>query len=182
MAKSIANDSIYRAGARGYLWIKYKKEYRSEMNDTVDLVAVGAFYGRGKRGGTYGALLMATYNPDSDSFETVCKLGSGFSDVDLATIPEKLNKTKLDSKFTRVNSKLEADVWFEPYLVLEVRGAEITLSPIHTCERGAIRDDAGFAIRFPRYTGTTRIDKKARDATTSAEITDMYRKQLKQSN
>lgn len=182
MAKSIANDSIYRAGARGYLWIKYKKEYRSEMNDTVDLVAVGAFYGRGKRGGTYGALLMATYNPDNDTFETVCKLGSGFNDADLAALPEKLNKTKLDSKFARVNSKLEADVWFEPAVVLEVRGAEITLSPIHTCARDSIREDAGFAIRFPRYAGTFRVDKKARDATTSVEITDMYRKQLKQSN
>ena len=125
---------------------------------------------------------MATYNPDNDTFETVCKLGSGFNDADLATIPEKLNKTKIDSKFSRVNSKLEADVWFEPSIVLEVRGAEITLSPIHTCERGTIREDAGFAIRFPRYTGTLRVDKKARDATTSDEITDMYRKQLKQSN
>ena len=182
MAKSVGNDSIYRAGARGYLWIKYKKEYRSEMNDTVDLVAVGAFYGRGKRGGTYGALLMATYNPDNDMFETVCKLGSGFNDMDLATLPEKLNKTKIDARFTRVNSKLEADVWFEPALVLEVRGAEITLSPIHTCESGVVRDDAGFAIRFPRFTGTVRVDKDARGATTSSEIMEMYRKQLKQSN
>ena len=182
MAKSVGNDSIYRAGARGYLWIKYKKEYRSEMNDTVDLVAVGAFYGRGKRGGTYGALLMATYNPDNDMFETVCKLGSGFNDMDLATLPEKLNKTKIDARFTRVNSKLESDVWFEPALVLEVRGAEITLSPIHTCESGVVRDDAGFAIRFPRFTGTVRVDKDARGATTSSEIMEMYRKQLKQSN
>ena len=73
-------------------------------------------------------------------------------------------------------------MWFEPALVLEVRGAEITLSPIHTCESGVVRDDAGFAIRFPRFTGTVRVDKDARGATTSSEIMEMYRKQLKQSN
>ena len=77
MAKSINDDSVYRAGARGFLWIKYKREYRSEMTDTVDLVVVGAFHGRGRRGGLYGALLMATYNKDTDRFETVSKLLAG---------------------------------------------------------------------------------------------------------
>jgi DNA ligase-1 len=74
---------------------------------------------------------------------------------------------------------LEANVWFEPVIVIEVLGAEITLSPIHTCATGAIRKGSGLAIRFPRFTGNYRVDKAAEDATTSGEIVEMYQKQLK---
>jgi len=179
MAKSLGDGSVYRAGSRGFLWIKYKKEYRSEMNDTVDLVAVGAFHGRGRRGGMYGALLMATYNEEEDRFETVSKLGSGFDDATLALLPERLDRYRLHDRHPLVESKMEADVWFEPALVLEVLGAEISLSPIHTCAHGRIRDGAGLAIRFPRFTGTFRDDKRPRDATTSQELYDMYNAQMK---
>ena len=72
-----------------------------------------------------------------------------------------------------------ADVWFEPAIVLEVLGAEITLSPIHTCAMGSIRKGSGLAIRFPRFTGKYRTDKSPEDATTSKEIVEMYRGQLK---
>jgi DNA ligase-1 len=180
MAKSVDEGSVYRAGARGYLWIKYKKEYKSEMTDTVDLVVVGAFAGRGRRKGLYGALLMATYNEPEDTFETVCKLGSGFDDQTLADLPAKLEKYHRSDKHHLVSSKLDSDFWFEPFLVLEVLGAEITISPTHTCAYSKIRKDAGLAIRFPRFTGRFRDDKTAREATTSAELESMYKSQLKQ--
>jgi DNA ligase-1 len=179
MCKSIAEDSVYQAGARGWLWIKYKRDYKSEMTDTVDLVVVGAFHGRGKRAGTYGALLLAAYNPDNDTFETVTKCGTGFTDEDLAKLPEMMKKHVISHKHPRVNSMIEADVWFEPKVVIEVLGAEITLSPIHTCAMDAIRKGSGLAIRFPRFTGNYRLDKAAEDATTSNEIVEMYQKQLK---
>jgi DNA ligase-1 len=179
MAKAVGPDSVYRAGSRGFLWIKYKKEYRSEMTDTVDLVVVGGFAGRGKRKGVYGALLMATYNDEDDKFETVCKLGSGFDDATLAKLPELLSTHRWKERHPTVVSKMEADFWFEPALVLEVLGAEITLSPIHTTGYGKVRKDAGFAIRFPRFTGRFRDDKGPREATTSKELTEMYQKQLK---
>jgi len=133
VVKSIGPESIYRAGARGWLWIKLKRSYKSEMTDTVDLVVVGAFHGRGKRAGSYGALLMAAYNPDKDVFESVCKVGSGFTDEDLAKLPELLEPHKIPHKHARVDSGMEADVWFEPKLVLEILGDEITISPIHRC-------------------------------------------------
>jgi DNA ligase 1 len=179
MAKSVATESVYRAGSRGFLWIKYKKEYRSEMTDTVDLVVVGGFAGRGKRKGFYGALLMATYNSQEDTFETVSKLGSGFDDAALASMLTLLEKYKLPDKHHLVRSNLAADFWFEPGMVLEVLGAEITLSPIHTCAFGRIRKDAGLAIRFPRFTGKVRDDKGPREATTTDELENMYRSQLK---
>jgi DNA ligase-1 len=180
MCKSVAKDSVYQAGARGWLWIKYKRDYKSEMTDTVDLVVVGAFHGRGKRAGTYGALLLAAYNRKSDTFETVTKLGTGFTDEDLKKLPEMLKPHVVPRKHSRVQSTLEADVWFEPKVVLEVLGAEITLSPIHVCAMNSIRKGSGLAIRFPRFTGNYRTDKAAEDATTSREIVEMYRNQLKQ--
>jgi DNA ligase-1 len=179
VCKSIAEDSVYQAGARGWLWIKYKRDYKSEMTDTVDLVVVGAFHGRGKRAGTYGALLLAAYNPDNDTFETVTKCGTGFTDEDLAKLPEMMKKHVISHKHPRVNSIIEADVWFEPAVVIEVLGAEITLSPIHTCAMDTIRKGSGLAIRFPRFTGNYRLDKAAEDATSAEEIVEMYRGQLK---
>ena len=179
MCKSVGKDSVYQAGSRGWLWIKYKRDYKSEMTDTVDLVVVGALHGRGKRVGTYGALLLATYDDEADTFETVTKCGTGFTDKDLATLHETLQKHVIPRKNSRVQSTLEADVWFEPNLVLEILGAEITLSPIHTCAMDSIRKGSGLAIRFPRFTGKYRTDKSPEDATTSKEIVEMYRGQLK---
>ena len=179
VCKSIMNDSIYRAGARGWLWIKYKRDYKSEMTDTVDLVVVGAFYGKGRRAGTYGALLLAAYDPENDVFKTVCKCGSGFTDEDLANLPKMMEPHRIEHKHPRVISNLEADVWFEPKIVIEVIGAEITLSPIHTCAMDIIRKGSGLAIRCPRFTGNYRFDKSAEDATTEKEIIEMYHGQLK---
>jgi DNA ligase-1 len=179
VCKSVAKDSLYQAGARGWLWIKYKRDYKSEMTDTVDLVVVGAFHGRGKRAGAYGALLLAAYNPESDTFETVTKCGTGFTDKDLAALPKMLEKHIVPHKHPRVNSTLQADVWFEPAVVIEILGAEVTLSPIHTCAMDSIRKGSGFAIRFPRFTGNYRVDKAPEDATTSTEVVEMYRGQLK---
>lgn len=179
MCKSIAKDSVYQAGARGWLWIKYKRDYKSEMTDTVDLVIVGAFHGRGKRAGTYGALLLAAYDEEEDVFQTVTKCGTGFTDEDLAKIPKMTEKHKISHRHSRVQSTLEADVWFEPTIVIEIIGAEITLSPIHTCATDVIRKGSGLAIRFPRFTGNYRQDKSAEDATTDKEIVEMYQRQLK---
>ena len=179
VCKAVGKDAVYQAGARGWLWIKYKRDYKSEMKDTVDLVVVGAFHGRGKRAGTYGALLLATYNKKGDVFETVTKLGTGFTDKDLKEIPELLRKHEIPKKHSRVQSFLKADVWFEPAVVLEVLGAEITLSPIHMCAMDSIRKGSALAIRFPRFTGKYRTDKAPEDATTSNEVVEMYRSQLK---
>lgn len=179
VCKSAAKESVYQAGARGWLWIKFKRDYKSEMTDTVDLVVVGAFYGRGRRAGTYGTLLLATYNKETDTFESVTKLGSGFTDKDLSQLPGMLQTHEVPRKHSRVKTTLEADVWFEPVVVLEVLGAEITLSPIHMCAIDSIRKDSGLAIRFPRFTGKYRTDKAPEDATTSAEILQMYNNQLK---
>ncbi|MFP3192970.1 MAG: ATP-dependent DNA ligase [Thermoproteus sp.] len=171
--------SIYEMGARGWNWIKYKRDYRSEMSDTADLAVVGAFYGRGKRAGLYGAFLLAAYDPKTDMFYTVCKVGSGFTDADLKKMYQMLEPYKMDHRHPRVSSRMEPDVWFTPGVVLEIIGAEITLSPLHTCCLGAVRPDVGLAIRFPRFTGRYRTDKSPEEATTVDELLEMYRSQKK---
>ena len=83
-------DAVYQAGARGWLWIKLKREYRTELRDTFDLVVVGAFHGRGKRAGAYGALLRGAYDETDDTFRSFCRCGTGFTDADLAAMPKRL--------------------------------------------------------------------------------------------
>ncbi len=179
VVKSTADDSIYRAGARSWLWVKLKRSYQSKMVEPVDLVVVGAFHGRGRRAGSYGALLAAVYDPDADVFRTVCKVGSGFTDEDLAKLPGMLEDYRREDRHPRVDALLEADVWFSPGLVIEVLGDEITLSPIHTAAFNRIREESGLAIRFPRFTGRWRVDKAPEDATKVDEIVEMYNAQLK---
>lgn len=182
VCKAVGKEAVYKAGARGWLWIKYKRDYKSEMTDTVDLVVVGAFYGRGRRGGTYGALLLATYDKKKDQFTTITKCGSGFADKDLEELPQKLREYEISHVHPRVNVNtkiLKPDKWFSPGLVLEIIGAEITLSPIHTCAFEKIKKEAGLAIRFPRFTGKYRDDKAPEDATEEDEIIKMYKSQLR---
>lgn len=179
VVKSTGSESVYQAGARGWLWIKYKRSYKAEVADTFDLVPVGAFHGRGKRGGAYGALLTAVYNRDTDQFETISKLGSGFTDEDLAKLTKIFGPDVILQRHPRVSSEMKADVWFTPSKVLEVSADEITLSPLHTCALGSVRRGSGLALRFPRFTGKYRDDKSPEDATTSKEALEIYHRQLK---
>jgi|GEM_PF-12434 len=174
MAKSLSPESVYRAGSRGFLWIKYKKDYQQALTDSFDLAVVGAFYGMGKRAGKYGALLMAAYDPDSGRFQTVCKLGTGFDDAFLDGMPELLNGTLSEGRPRLVDAEMIPDVWFDPAVVLEVVAAEITLSPIHTAAWDVIKEGAGLGIRFPRFTGRVRDDKDPEQCTTVGEIVEMY--------
>ncbi|HZW58146.1 MAG TPA: ATP-dependent DNA ligase [Nitrososphaerales archaeon] len=173
-------SSPYRAGARGYAWIKFKPEYRKEVRDTIDLVIVGANHGMGRRAGVYGAFLLATYDPKTDTFKTTTKVGTGFSDLDLEKITKMMSVHKIKHKSPRVDARVEAEDWFEPAVVLEIIASEITLSPIYTAGLDLIREGSGFALRFPKFTGRIRDDKAPEDATTVQELLEMYQKQSRQ--
>jgi DNA ligase 1 len=174
VCKSTGPDAIYQAGARGWLWIKLKRDYRTELADTVDLVVVGAYAGRGRRRGMYGAVLLAAYDPDSELYQTVGRCGTGFSDTELAALPAKLAPMIRTERPARVDSRVPADVWFEPSLVVEVLVAELTLSPNHTAGWGRLKEDAGLSMRFPRFTGRWRDDKEPQDATTTQQLVELY--------
>ena len=175
VCKSTGSSAIYQAGARGWMWIKLKRDYRTELADTVDLVVVGGYAGRGRRRGTYGAVLLAAYNPEEELYQTVGKCGTGFSDAELAALPAKLAPLTRTERPARVDSRVPADVWFEPSLVLEILSAELTLSPNHTAGWGQLKENAGLSMRFPRFTSRWRDDKEPQDATTTQQLVELYR-------
>ena len=169
----------YRAGTRGSNWLKLKREYRNELGDSLDLIVIGAYFGRGRRTGLYGTLLLGTYNPDKDNFPSVCKVGTGFTDESLDQLYQILSNKITLKKNSRVVSEMEADVWFEPELVLEIVASEITLSPIHKTGLNLIRKGSGFALRFPKFTGKIRYEKAVEDASTDEEVLTLYKGQSK---
>ena len=169
----------YRAGARGSNWLKLKREYRNELGDSLDLVVIGAYFGRGRRTGLYGTLLLGTYNPENDTFPSICKVGTGFTDESLDQLYQILSNKVILKKNSRVVSEMEADVWLEPELVLEVVASEITLSPIHKTGLNLVRKDTGFALRFPKFTGKIRYEKAVEDASTHDEVLALYKNQSK---
>jgi len=172
-------DAAYRAGIRGGNWLKLKREYRNELGDSLDLVVIGAYFGKGRRTGRYGTLLLATYNPEKDNFPSICKVGTGFTDESLDQLYQILSNKVILKKNPRIESEMEADVWFEPELVLEIVASEITLSPIHKTGLDLIRKNSGFALRFPKFTGKIRYEKAVEDASTVEEVLTLYKRQSK---
>ena len=172
-------DKPYQAGSRGSHWLKLKREYQNELGDSLDLVVIGGFFGKGRRTGNYGTLLLATYEEDEDTFTSICKVGTGFSDESLDQLYQILNPKVTIKKNPRIDSEMEADVWFEPELVIEVVASEITLSPIHKAARDKVRKGAGLALRFPKFTGKMRVEKMAEDASTNEEVITLYQGQKK---
>lgn len=175
----IAKDltAPYIAGARKFAWIKLKRSYKGNLNDTLDLVIIGYYKGKGKRTEFgLGALLVATYNNIEDTFESVAKIGTGMSEAILTELEELLSKTMTKKKNPRIISEIEPDFWVEPKYIIEVNADEITKSPMHSC--GKTKKEAGYALRFPRML-KLRTDKKAENATTSEEVEKLFTMQKK---
>jgi len=171
-------DAPYSAGARNFNWIKLKRSYRGELADTVDLCVVGYFRGRGSRARFgIGALLGAVYDPRTDTFKTVSKVGSGFTEEEFMELKKTLDRIAIPHKHPRVDSLIEADIWVEPRYVVTVTADEITRSPSHTA--GIDREGIGYALRFPRAIGFLRSDKRPEDANTVKEIIEMFEQQKK---
>ena len=164
-------DSPYQAGARNFNWVKLKRHTSGQLNDTVDLVLLGYYFGKGKRAEFgVGALLAGVYDKVNDRFVTITKLGTGLSDAEWREIHKRADKLQVDHKPARVDSELVPDAWLKPEVVVEVLADEITPSPRHT---------AGYALRFPRIVSFRGADKGPEDATTAKEIVEMFKQQGK---
>lgn len=169
-------DAPYAAGARNFNWIKLKRSYKGELADTIDVCIVGYFRGKGARAKFgLGALLGAVYDPDTDTFKTISKIGSGFKEEEFFELKKILDNIALRHKHPRVDSIIDADVWVEPKYVITVTADEITRSPTHTAGRD--KDGIGYALRFPRAVGFIRVDKKPEDSNTVKEILEMFKQQ-----
>jgi len=169
-------ESKYQAGARNFNWVKLKRHTSGELNDTVDLVLLGYYFGKGKRAEFgVGALLAGVYDAENDRFATITKLGTGLSDAEWRQIRERADKLQVEQRPARVDSILVPDVWLKPEVVVEVMADEITPSPRHTA--GKVGDEPGFALRFPRVVSFRGADKGPEDATTVKEIAQLFRQQ-----
>ncbi|MDC0064248.1 ATP-dependent DNA ligase [Candidatus Nitrosopelagicus sp.] len=175
-------DSTYRAGIRGSNWLKLKREYQNELGDSLDLIVIGAFFGKGRRTGKYGTLLLATYNDEEDVFPSICKVGTGFTDESLDQLYQILSPMVTLKKNPKIVSEMEADVWFEPELVIEIVASEITQSPIHKTAFNKIKENTGLALRFPKFTGKIRTEKNSEDASNDEEVIALYKGQKKTIN
>ena len=169
-------DSPYQAGARNFNWVKLKRNTSGQLNDTIDVVLLGYYRGKGKRAEFgAGALLAGVYDADKDEFVTITKLGTGLSDQGWREIHQRMAGFEVDDKPARINSIVVPDVWLEPAIVVEVLADEITPSPRHTA--GMSADHPGFALRFPRIVSLRTEDKKPEDATSVHEIREMFQQQ-----
>jgi DNA ligase-1 len=163
--------SPYQAGARNFNWVKLKRHTSGQLNDTVDLVLLGYYFGKGKRADFgVGALLAGVYDKTKDRFVTITKLGTGLSDAEWREVHKRADKVQVDKKPARVDSALVPDVWLKPEVVVEVLADEITPSPRHSAE---------YALRFPRIVSFRGADKRPEDATTVKEIVEMFKQQGK---
>ena len=172
-------DSPYKAGGRGFHWIKFKRAQSGQLNDTVDCVLLGVYSGRGKRTEFgVGGLLVGIYDDKRDEFVTISRVGTGLTDEEFRKVNELAKRLKVSHKPARVNSKIEPAFWLEPKVVLEIYADEITKSPIHTAGFDE-KTGTGFALRFPRLVKFREADKRAEDATTVSEIKKLYENQYK---
>ncbi|MBQ27655.1 MAG: DNA ligase [Nitrospiraceae bacterium] len=169
-------DGPYKAGARDFNWIKLKRSYKGTLADTVDVCLVGYFSGKGTRAEFgIGAVLATVYDPNTDTFKTVSRIGSGFSQEDWGRLRKVLDSHASESMPPRVVSTLTPNVWVHPHTVITVMADEITRSAMHTC--GKDENGIGYALRFPRAQGFIRSDKNPEDATTVSEIITMSESQ-----
>lgn len=172
VVKSTSNSSFYEAGKRSWSWFKWKQEYSEGMRETFDLVVVGSYYGRGRRKGSFGALLCAVLNEEEQRFETLTKVGTGFTEADAEEINRLISDHIVSGvpKDVSIKKRMLPDVFIEPSIVIEVLGSEITNSPGHTAGEG--KEETGLALRFPRFI-RIRHDKTPYDAMTVKEVKDL---------
>ena len=176
------SESGYEPSKRSRNWLKVKKDYLSGIGDSLDLVVLGAYYGRGKRTSVYGAFLLACYNSANETYESVCNIGTGFSEVILEELHAELSEHTIEKPkpfytHSAVN-KDQPDVWFEPRFVWEVKTADLTVSPRYKAGSDALPEGGGkgISLRFPRFV-KKREDKRPDQATGSKMVVEMYRKQ-----
>lgn len=163
----------YQAGARSFSWVKLKKADQKLLDDSIDVVVLGYFAGKGVRSKFgIGGFLVGILDETDDTFKTITKIGTGLNEEDWIFLKKLCDKNlvnKLPSNVI-VEKSLMPDYIVKPKIVVEVGADEISISPMHS---------AKYALRFPRLI-KFRQDKDATDATTLKEVVTMFKRQRTQ--
>jgi DNA ligase-1 len=178
MAKVLEDGSSYEPSKRSDSWLKIKRDYIESLQDSFDLVPIGAWWGNGRKAGWYSPVLLACYDPDTEELQSVCRCMSGFTDAFYQEMTAFYSQRLLDGPKSYFVTGEQPDVWFDPCEVWEIRGADLTISPVHKAAHARIDPKKGVALRFPRFI-RKREDKAISDATTAAQIVDMYHLQAR---
>uniref|UniRef100_A0A183JB03 DNA_LIGASE_A3 domain-containing protein n=1 Tax=Soboliphyme baturini TaxID=241478 RepID=A0A183JB03_9BILA len=109
-------------------------------NATYEIAQRG-YCGTGKRTAVYGGYLLACYNPETEEYQSICKIGTGLKDEDLKNQAELFKGHILTAPkpYYRFDTSLTPDHWFEPIQVWEVKAADLSISPRHFAAVGLVR-------------------------------------------
>ncbi|KAH7874590.1 ATP-dependent DNA ligase [Lentinula edodes] len=174
-------SAIYDADKRTFSWMKLKKDYVSGIGDSLDLIPIGAWYGNGRKAKWWSPILLGIWDPDQGHPVAICKCMSGFTDAFYKILSEQFS---LDDASKCSRSRLwdcefggfKPDVYFKPDMVWEIRGADITLSPISIAACHLTSSSKGLSLRFPRFI-RVRDDKTIMQASDASFLANLWKSQ-----
>jgi DNA ligase-1 len=178
MLKSLSSG--YEPDRRSASWLKLKKDYIAGQQTDLDLVPIGAWSGSGRKCAWFSPFLMAVYDRETETWQSVCRVMSGFSDQlyrELhAFYAEEGADRILPTKPPYYTTHEQPDFWLAPCAVWELRGADFSLSNVHCASAGLAPQGRGIALRFPRFI-RARPDRSAEEATGPDALLELYRAQ-----